>query len=307
MSATSSRQAPALPPDRLLELAGAAQQGIGVFDETDRLVYANGFYRQLLCLEEDTWPTWQEILRANHRDQSGNRIATADFEAWIASAASRRGKQPFRAFEADMHGDRWVHVTETTLANGWMLCILTDITELGADERTLRQQRDLALRAALTDPLTGLGNRRHMQEALAAAHARHGLRGAALVLLDIDHFKRVNDTFGHDQGDLLLRHFAGRIQAQVRRGDLAARWGGEEFLLLLRDVTPEAAGQVLERLFRDVRDGVPLPRHPEFRYSCSAGLAFVRDGEALKDVLRRADQALYAAKSDGRDRWMPMR
>jgi len=101
MSATSSRQAPALPPDRPLELAGAAQQGIGVFDETDRLVYANGFYRQLLCLEEDTWPTWQEILRANHRDQSGNRIATADFEAWIASAASRRGKQPFRAFEAD--------------------------------------------------------------------------------------------------------------------------------------------------------------------------------------------------------------
>lgn len=72
-------------------------------------------------------------------------------------------------------------------------------------------------------------------------------------------------------------------------------------------MTPEAAGQVLERLFRDVRDGVPLPRHPEFRYSCSAGLAFVRYGEALKDVLRRADQALYAAKSDGRDRWMPMR
>lgn len=307
MSAASPPASPPLSPDRLLELIGSARQGVGIFDETDTLVYANCFYRELLHVPEDGRPTWKEILRANHREQSGTRIETQDFDDWLASAASRRGKLPFRAFEADLHDGRWVHVTETTLPNGWMLCVLTDITELGADERTLRQQRDLALRAALSDPLTGLSNRRHMHETLATLHASQQLHPAAIVLLDIDHFKRVNDTFGHDQGDLLLRHFAGRIQAQVRRGDLAARWGGEEFLLLLRDVTPEAAGQVLERLFRDVRDGVPLPRHPEFRYSCSPGLAFVRDGEALKDVLRRADQALYAAKSDGRDRWMPMR
>jgi len=295
---------PPLSLDHLLGLMDAAQQGIGVFDQTDTLVYANDFYRQLLDLEPGTWPAWKDILHANYRDQAGNRISTADFEAWLASASSRRGKQPFRAFEADMHGGRWIHVAETTLGNGWMLCVLTDITELATDERTLRQQRDLALRAALTDPLTGLGNRRHMQDALAALYAQCLPRPAALVLLDIDHFKGVNDNFGHDQGDLLLRHFAGLVQAQVRREDLAARWGGEEFLLLLRDIDPGDVHQIVEHLLAQVRASQPLPRHPDFRYTCSAGVAFPRPGEAVHQTLRRADAALYQAKSSGRDRWV---
>lgn len=304
MPDSSSRASPPLQIGQLLELADVARQGIGVFDGTDTLVYANGFYRELLGLGERELPTWKDILRGNHRAQHGNRISTEDFEAWLASAASRRGKLPFRAFEADFHGDRWVHVTETTLPSGWMLCILTEITELAADGRSLRQQRDLALRAALSDPLTGLSNRRHMQEMLATLHADRQLQSMAIVLLDIDHFKRVNDRFGHDQGDELIRHFAGKIQAHVRRGDLVARWGGEEFLLLLRDATPGAAQQVLQRLFDGVRASMPLPDVPDFHYTCSAGLTWVQAHEQVGDALKRADEALYDAKHGGRDCWV---
>ena len=245
----------------------------------DTLVYANHFYRRLLALDDHSRPTWKDILRANHREQNGTRISTQDFEAWLASAASRRAKLPFRAFEADLHDGRWVHVTEMTLANGWMLCVLTDFTDLGASERTLRQQRDLAVRAALSYPLTGLSNRRHMQEQLHLLHTYGQLLGTAVVLLDIDHFKRVNDTHGHDQGDMLLRHFAGALQRQVRREDLAARWGGKEFLLLLRDVTQEAACEVVERVLQEARASVPLANLPKFHCTCSAGLTFFRPGE----------------------------
>lgn len=302
----SSPPAPPSPLqlERLLELTGAAQQGIGIFDETDTLVYANDCYRQLLGVPEGRHPTWKDILRANHREQSGNRIVTPDFEAWLASAASRRGKLPFRAFEADLQDGRWVFVAETTLANGWMLCILTDITELGADERTLRQQRDLAVRAALSDPLTGLSNRRHMHDTLTSLHAARQLHSAAIVLLDIDHFKRVNDTFGHDQGDVLLRHFAKLLQGEVRQKDLVCRWGGEEFLLLLRDVSPDAADHIVERVFQTVRHSVPLPQRPDLRYSCSAGVTFIQPHEPVKDAVKRADEALYEAKGNGRNRWM---
>lgn len=258
----------------------------------------------LMQVEENSRPTWKEILRANHREQNGTRISTADFEAWLASAASRRGKLPFRAFEADLHGDRWVYVTETTLPNGWMLCVLTDITELGTDERTLRQQRDLALRAALTDPLTGLSNRRHMQETLTTLHTNQQLHSAAVVLLDIDHFKRVNDTLGHDQGDALLRHFARLLQSEVRQKDLACRWGGEEFLLLLRDICPTATNHIIERVFYCVRSSVPLPQEPDFRFTCSAGITFIQAHESVHTALKRADDALYEAKHSGRNRWI---
>jgi diguanylate cyclase (GGDEF)-like protein len=296
--------APPISLDQMLELVGSAQQGIGIYDETDTLVYANGYFRQLLDVDAHSRPTWKDIMRSNHRDQSGNRICTPDFEVWLASAASRRGKLPFRSFESDMHDGRWMHVAETTLANGWMFSVLTDITELGASERVVRQQRDLAMRAALSDPLTGLSNRRHMQEVLGTLQASGQLQGAAVVLLDLDHFKRVNDAHGHDRGDMLLQHFAKLLQRLVRREDLAARWGGEEFLLLLPDVTKESAQEVVERVLKEVRLSAPLEHQPDFRYTCSAGWTLFQCGESVNEALKRADDALYEAKRAGRDGWL---
>ena len=105
-------------------------------------------------------------MRRNHLRGQGARIETDDIETWLRSACSRRGKLPYRAFEADLRDGRWMWMSETMSANGWMLCQASEITELRADRRALRQERDVALRAAQTDPMTGISNRTHLMQLL---------------------------------------------------------------------------------------------------------------------------------------------
>ncbi|GGL17197.1 GGDEF domain-containing protein [Deinococcus radiotolerans] len=145
---------------------------------------------------------------------------------------------------------------------------------------------------ALLDPLTGLPGRRALHDLLDAPHDV-----MSVVYVDLDHFKRVNDTFGHDVGDDVLRHVAHAARASVRAGDDVGRWGGEEFLMLIRG---DAAGAALiaARLRAHLRDH-PHPVVGAVTLSC--GVAQREPGEAISSALRRADQALYAAKRAGRD------
>jgi len=152
-------------------------------------------------------------------------------------------------------------------------------------------------RDSLTDPLTGLGNRRALD--LTDPGGRY-----TLISLDLDHFKAVNDTFGHASGDLVLRRVADSIRAEIRVGDSAFRMGGEEFLVLLPDTSAEAGVVIAERI-RAAIAAQDLDGHaPGGGITASAGVAH-SDGESptpLSTVLARADAALYAAKDLGRDR-----
>ncbi|HEY0615784.1 MAG TPA: GGDEF domain-containing protein [Candidatus Elarobacter sp.] len=156
--------------------------------------------------------------------------------------------------------------------------------------------------AATIDTLTGLPNRRGVGRALeeAIAHVRSGGRYAVL-LLDVDHFKSINDLLGHQTGDRALAHIGRLIAENVRGVDVAGRFGGEEFLVLLRDASRERALQVAERLRAAVEtgglayaDGKPV--------TVSVGVAYARTGDTSGDVVERADRALYRAKNDGRNR-----
>ncbi|KIF80088.1 diguanylate cyclase [Noviherbaspirillum autotrophicum] len=159
---------------------------------------------------------------------------------------------------------------------------------------------------ATQDELTSLANRRHMSEVLADEERRLCASGqpTCLALLDIDWFKQINDKHGHDVGDAVLRMFAWQAQAALRATDVLARWGGEEFLLLMRDTNIDAAAQVLNR----VRDRIAIACAAELPHlktvTFSAGLVAMLPGEGVAAGIRRADQALYRAKSDGRDRVM---
>ncbi len=184
--------------------------------------------------------------------------------------------------------------------------------EVAARTRELAAANARLEEAAVTDPLTGLRNRRYF--ALAApAEAERAQRGdprAALLvaLLDIDHFKRINDEHGHDGGDAVLVEVARRLQATARGGDLVLRWGGEEFLLLLRDVDVEAADPLLERLL-DALAGVPIVL-PAARRTVTGSIGAVRfppdpsnpRAASLDQAITLADEALYRAKREGRDR-----
>lgn len=274
---------------------------VGIFDGNDILRFANPAFVSAYHLRPDGHSTWADLMRDNHLRQRGTAVETQDFEAWLASARSRRGKQPFRAFESNNHDGRWIWMTETTLDNGWMLCVACDITALNEDGRSLRQTRDQALRAAQTDPLTGISNRTHMTLQLDQLLAQG--QSFALVLLDLDHFKRINDQYGHPAGDEVIRDFARHLQASTRRGDGCGRVGGEEFMLLLPGVDAAQAQSIVQRLLQTVRHAHPLPLDaPELSYSASAGLALCQPQEDAARLYHRADCALYRAKEAGRDR-----
>ena len=158
---------------------------------------------------------------------------------------------------------------------------------------------------ATHDELTKLANRRHMT-ALLGEHitrqARNG-PGFSVALADIDHFKNVNDTYGHRVGDEALVAFAAHARAQLRSTDIIARWGGEEFLMLLPEAPPPGDPNVgVERLRASLAVAEASAQAPLLRIAFSTGMTRYIEGEAIDDMIERADRALYAAKSAGRNR-----
>jgi two-component system, cell cycle response regulator len=159
-------------------------------------------------------------------------------------------------------------------------------------------------RLAMIDPLTGLWNRRAFTEAMEREILRAQRHGHALsvLLLDVDHFKKVNDTYGHESGDQVLKGVAAALQRIARRSDQVGRWGGEEFVLGLAHAAMAGARVAAERLRRAIAETeVTLPDGATVRVTASIGIAHVARGEALESVLARADQAMYNAKFRGRN------
>ncbi|PXW96606.1 diguanylate cyclase (GGDEF)-like protein [Sphaerotilus hippei] len=180
-----------------------------------------------------------------------------------------------------------------------MLCLVTAL------ERTRRQVELLSI----TDPLTALHNRRHFMEAARRQlmRARRHDQPLSLMLIDVDHFKQVNDRHGHQAGDRVLVEVARRCRDTLRAGDLIARFGGEEFIVLLPSTPQAAAAALAEHLRRAVaRAPLALPdeaRPPSLHLTVSIGLvAQATPHQTLDTLIRRADEALYAAKRAGRDR-----
>lgn len=171
---------------------------------------------------------------------------------------------------------------------------------LGILSELIHRERDRAQAAALTDPLTGIPNRRYADLALARefAGARRG-RVLTLVLFDLDHFKAFNDRYGHRAGDQALRSFASVLMANTRQMNLSARYGGEEFLAIL-SATHDTGAEVFARRVREGLAAAPPEAGP---LTVSAGIAQYRSGmSSPEDLMEATDRALYQAKMSGRDR-----
>ena len=171
----------------------------------------------------------------------------------------------------------------------------------------LRSNLDESLEAAVTDQLTGLHNRRYMTTQLDALVARTVQDGepVAALMLDIDHFKKINDGFGHDAGDEVLREFAVRLASNVRAVDLPCRYGGEEFVVIMPDTSLEAAERIAERIRLHV-GGAPFRvanGREILSVTISIGVAAtIGESDTPDALLKRADEALYEAKGSGRNR-----
>jgi two-component system cell cycle response regulator len=170
----------------------------------------------------------------------------------------------------------------------------------------LRNRLEESIEASIVDPLTGLHNRRYMETHLTTLvdEARRSGRALSVLLADIDHFKQVNDTYGHDVGDAVLKEFSTRFRRNTRGIDLACRYGGEEFLVIMPDTAMARAYQVGERLRVAIAaDAFPIKPAGGIHLTASVGLATLeRPDDTPETVFRRADSALFAAKRRGRNR-----
>ena len=170
----------------------------------------------------------------------------------------------------------------------------------------LRESVSNTMALAVTDELTGLYNRRyfdrHMHVMLSKAHSQD--RRLALMILDVDHFKAVNDTHGHDAGDLVLKEFSARLKRNIRGVDLACRFGGEEFVVLMPDTDQNQAEAVAERVRQAVAErAFEVPGGRSLWITVSAGVALREsDSDTAETLIKRADVALYRAKREGRNR-----
>lgn len=170
----------------------------------------------------------------------------------------------------------------------------------------LRESVNHSIALAVTDDLTGLYNRRyfdrHLNVLLGKAHAQE--RNLAVMILDIDHFKSVNDTYGHDVGDVVLKEFSARVKRNIRGVDLACRFGGEEFVVLMPDTDVSNAELVAERVRQAVGERpFEIKGQRPLRVTVSVGVSFnENEADTPESLIKRADQALYRAKREGRNR-----
>ncbi|WP_374414157.1 GGDEF domain-containing protein [Novosphingobium colocasiae] len=166
-----------------------------------------------------------------------------------------------------------------------------------ANENAARMER--LVDAAERDPLTGLRNRRGFLD--SAETLLDGATEAVLAIIDIDHFKQINDRFGHAEGDRVLEQFARHLENGIRRTDLAARWGGEEFIVLFVGASIAEAQAVLERLRTGLARDCVMP-DPAWELTFSGGVARLAGFAGLGEATHQADAAMYAAKQAGRNR-----
>lgn len=185
--------------------------------------------------------------------------------------------------------------------------LLAELENKTAEKQAVEQQLSQAKKELSTDALTNIGNRRTFDQELTAAitSCQEGARPLALVLADIDHFKRINDEHGHQVGDEVIKMLARIIQSTVRDTDVATRYGGEEFALILPGTGLEAAKSVAERIRKKFESRKLTLRHSGQsigKVTASFGVAELRFGDNATILFQRADRKLYAAKSAGRNR-----
>ncbi|QRM54633.1 sensor domain-containing diguanylate cyclase [Sinorhizobium sp. BG8] len=276
-----------------------SQVASALFSPDDRLVYASDSFKSLFDLTTEI-ATFADIVRHCFRSGTGP-VVTAPLDDWLAMAGAKRRSAVHRSFEIDTCDGRWFLVNETVVGDGWLWSVFSDISMLKSNERTLKLAHAAAEIAAQTDPLTGLFNRRHAMtnlEATVAAH-RESAMPLCLMLIDLDHFKDINDRFGHARGDAVLCHFAATARCHLRAQDLLARIGGEEFMLIMRGTRLGQAHSTAERLRAHLAESAVIDL--DCRYTMSAGIAEY-GGETAGQFFDRADRALYRAKNGGRDR-----
>lgn len=276
---------------RYRQIVETANEGIWMMDDHYRTTFVNWRMLDMLGYQPDEMFTrpLEDFLFPEDIDDHRCQIARRS-----------RGENTIyeRRFRHKNGQTLWMLVSAAALLDAegnftGALSMLTDITER-------KQMEEELYRLTITDPLTNTFNRRYLMQVLdmETRRAQRYGRPLSLIMFDLDHFKQINDAFGHQQGDEVLKDVATRVQRRLRRTDHFVRWGGEEFMILTTETARSEALALAEILQNELRDA-PFPEIG--RVTASFGVSEYRSHEALDEWLKRVDDLVYAVKRDGRD------
>ena len=288
--------------DKLSEFVDASNDGYGIFSAEDTLVCCNPACCAFFGVPE-SWiigKTFSEIMREVFRLGSGPKIDDDDIDHWLSNVMPRRRSRDFRLFEVDLTDGRWFLVSEQKLPSTELLMQVKEITKQKQLEYDLNNNAERLNSLALTDDLTQIANRRSFIASVKAksAQARRAQANVAFLLLDIDHFKQINDVYGHQTGDEVLCSFVNRVKIALREYDTFGRVGGEEFGVFLTEISHDMALEVAERIRAEVQHNLFCN---SVWLTVSVGLALVSADAEFEQMYNLADKALYQAKKLGRN------
>ncbi len=281
--------------------------GLGVFDDKDYLVYCNEKLANLYGLNADKALNqhFSDLIRHCYQAPSGVNIETDDVEDWIIQANKKRRSKDYRAFETDAKDGRWFLVTEQLVEQQYIFMFCSDITEKKQYEFKIKRASEELFKLASVDSLTGLYTRHHFYQQAEREFERcqRNPLPLSLLMIDLDHFKQINDQYGHGGGDEVLRSFAENAQEQLRGYDLIGRLGGEEFAVLLPDTNSHQTKAIAERI-RETSASLHINYQKQrIHVTASIGIAVASPQDSTLDsLIQRADKLLYKAKQLGRNR-----
>lgn len=292
--------------DKLAEFVDVSQDGYAIFDRHDVLICCNQAFTTLFFMPASQMigKTFADTMRAVYFAKQGLKIDTDNIDDWLARVKQLRRSRQFRLFEVDLIDGRWFLFSEQVLASGELLLQAKDITKQKIVEQHLNENARRLSDLALTDELTQIANRRSFVASVNSEISRCSRINAAVAffLLDIDHFKAVNDTYGHQAGDKVLKEIASLAKTTLREYDIFGRMGGEEFGIFLAETSHDIALEVAERL------RLQIAAHPfnldgkNITVTVSIGLALSRENLSFEQLYADADAALYQAKHSGRNK-----
>jgi len=280
----------------------------GILNKDDVVVYCNNTYASIFGLtkEEVLGQTNKVLLRYSWSMKRGIIIDTENFEQWYEHIEQLHKEKYLNQFETDLTDGRWFRITRTNIGDDYILLFGVDITDIKKTQASLEKANQEIARLANTDILTEVNNRRSFdfiakKEVKRALHQQQKL---SLLLIDLDFFKRINDNYGHDVGDFILKEFAGLCKAQLRESDSLSRIGGEEFTILLPMTDTTGAYKIAEHIRNTINNHHFYfdKNSPPIKVTVSIGISSLKDEkQSIKTLMIQADKALYTAKNNGRN------
>ncbi|QKE62995.1 diguanylate cyclase [Aquipseudomonas campi] len=299
----------------LLAIVQSIDVGVVVLDREYRVEVWNSFMENRSgrtahdAVQKSFFSLFPEVEEPwfRHKVESVVTLGTPAFTIWEQRPYLVRFKnyQPITGQEEFMYQNTTILPLQATNSVVEHVClIIYDVTNVAVNKHQLQSANDQLKHLSRTDRLTGLNNRGHWEEELKREYSRHRRYGstAALVMFDIDHFKKVNDTYGHQAGDKVIQAVADVVRKEARDTDIAGRYGGEEFVILLPDVDSAGARLFAERLRQKTEalqvdyDGQLIP------FTISLGVAdLTQSSNDHQQLIEWADHALYQSKRNGRN------